>query len=127
MASIGKSITIRGDVSGEEDLVIEGRVEGRVELAGHHLTVGANGQVHADVTAKGVTVIGTVQGNVAAAERAEIRESGVVEGDLSAPRIVIHEGARLNGGVSMKAEAPATARPARRADAPPPAAPEQTA
>ena len=74
MANIGKSITIRGEVTGEEDLIIEGRVEGRIELLNHHLTVGPNGQVEAEVIAKEVTIVGHVSGNVTATERAEIQE-----------------------------------------------------
>ncbi len=102
MANIGKSITIRGEVTGEEDLVIEGRVEGRIELLNHQLTVGPNGHVEAEVIAKEVTIIGHVSGNVTATERAEIQESGRLDGDLASPRLLIQEGAELNGGVTMK-------------------------
>jgi cytoskeletal protein CcmA (bactofilin family) len=102
VANIGKSITIRGDVSGEEDLIIEGRVEGRVELAKHHLTVGPNGHIEAEIVAKEVTIIGRVSGNVTATERTEIQESGRLDGDLVAPRLLIQEGAQINGGVTMK-------------------------
>lgn len=102
MANIGKSITIRGDVSGEEDLIIEGRVEGRVELANHHLTVGPNGHIEAEILAKEVTIIGHVSGNVTATDRTEIQESGRLDGDLATPRLRIQEGARLNGSIAMK-------------------------
>jgi cytoskeletal protein CcmA (bactofilin family) len=107
LANIGKSITIRGDVSGDEDLVIEGRVEGRVELANHHLTVGSNGHIEAEVIAKAVTIIGRVSGNVTATERTEIEQSGRVDGDLVTPRLLVQEGAQLNGGISMKGSATA--------------------
>ena len=102
MANIGKSITIRGDVSGEEDLIIEGRVEGRVELAKHHLTVGPNGHIEAEIVAKEVTIIGRVSGNVTATERTEIQESGCLDGDLLSPRLLVQEGAQVNGSVTMK-------------------------
>ncbi len=121
VANIGKSITIRGEVTGEEDLVIEGRVEGRIALVNHHLTVGGNGRIEAEVVAKEVTIIGHVTGNVTATERAEIRESGRLDGDLASPRLVIQEGAQLNGSVTMKVPAAATAEP--RAAAPAPARP----
>ncbi len=102
VANIGKSITIRGDVSGEEDLIIEGRVEGRVELANHHLTVGPNGHIEAEIVAKEVTIIGRVSGNVTATERTEIQESGRLDGDLLSPRLLVQEGAQVNGSVTMK-------------------------
>ena len=105
VANIGKSITIRGDGSGEEDLIIEGRVEGRVELAKHHLTVGPNGHIEAEIVAKEVTIIGRVSGNVTATERTEIQESGRLDGDLVAPRLLIQEGAQINGGITMKSPA----------------------
>ncbi len=102
VGNIGKSITIRGEVSGEEDLVIEGRVEGWIELLNHQLTVGPNGQVEAEVIAKEITIVGHVSGNVTATERAEIQESGRLDGDLASPRLLIQEGAELNGSVTMK-------------------------
>jgi len=101
MANIGKSITIKGDLSGNEDLVIEGKVEGKIDLPSNRLTIGAGGQVHAQVHAKSVVVIGRVTGNVSATERLEIQASGVVEGDVRAPRLVVQEGAVLNGGIEM--------------------------
>ena len=102
VANIGKSITIKGDVTGEEDLVIEGHVEGRIDLKSHHLTIGPNGEILAEISAKQVTIIGRVVGNVSAAERVEICDTGRLEGDLRSPRLLIHEGAVLNGSVSMK-------------------------
>lgn len=102
VANIGKSIAIKGDVSGQEDLVIEGRVEGRISLDSHHLTIGPNGEIHAEITAKQVTIIGRVVGNVTATERVEICDTGRLQGDLTAPRLLVHEGAVLNGTVGMK-------------------------
>lgn len=106
MANIGKSITIRGDLTGNEDLVIEGDVEGKVELPNNELTIGANGKVRADVQAKAVIVVGRVSGNVSATDRVEIQASGVVDGDVHAPRLVVQEGAVINGGVSMGEKKP---------------------
>ena len=102
MATIGKSISIHGDVTGDEDLVIEGDVKGKVELPNHQLTLGASGRVHAEVSAKSVVVVGKVTGNVTGSERVEIQATGVVEGDVHAPRLVVAEGAVLNGAIHMR-------------------------
>lgn len=104
MANIGKSIVIKGDLSGNEDLVIEGKVEGKVDLPNNRLTIGAGGQVQAQVHAKNVVVIGRVAGNVSAGERLEIQATGIVEGDVESPRLVVAEGAVLNGSVKMSAK-----------------------
>jgi cytoskeletal protein CcmA (bactofilin family) len=101
MANIGKSITIKGDLSGNEDLQIDGTVEGRIDLPNNQLTIGAEGRVKAEVHAKGVIVIGHVTGNIAATERIQVEATGIVDGDVKAPRLVIQEGAMLNGGVEM--------------------------
>ena len=112
MANIGKSIRIKGDLTGDEDMVIEGNVEGKVELPTSQLTVGATGVVRAEVNAKAVVVVGRVNGNVTGSERVEIQGSGIVEGDVTAPRLVVAEGAVLNGSIHMtKAEGAPAARP----------------
>ena len=111
VANIGKSITIKGDLNGNEDLVIEGKVEGKVELPDNQLTVGANGTVKAEVSAKSVVVIGRVTGNVRGTDRIEIQATGVVQGDVSAPKLVVAEGAVLNGSIQMTAGDSAPARP----------------
>jgi cytoskeletal protein CcmA (bactofilin family) len=121
MANIGKSITINGDLTGEEDLVIEGKVEGKVTLPNSQLTVGANGAIKAEVQAKSVVVIGRVAGNVRGTERVEIQATGIVEGDVIAPRLIVAEGAVVNGSIQMSAKpgaaahAPSSAPEARRA------------
>jgi cytoskeletal protein CcmA (bactofilin family) len=116
MANIGKSISIKGDVTGDEDTVIEGRVEGRIELKNHHLTVGPNGDVKGEINAKQVTVVGKVAGNISATERIELSDSGRVEGDLASPRLLIQEGALLTGSVEMKgAPVGATTQPGKGA------------
>jgi len=101
VTNIGKSIAIKGDLTGNEDMVIEGKVEGKVELPNNLLTVGANGTVQAEVTAKAIVVVGRVAGNIHGIERVEIQGTGIVEGDVSAPRLVVAEGAQVNGAISM--------------------------
>ena len=108
MANIGKSITINGDLTGEEDLVIEGKVEGKVTLPNSQLTIGANGAIKAEVQAKSVVVIGRVAGNVRGTERVEIQATGIVEGDVIAPRLIVAEGAVVNGSIQMTSK-PGTA------------------
>ena len=101
MANIGKSISIRGDLTGNEDMVIEGQVEGKVDLPNNQLTVGANGKVKAEIHAKSVVVVGHVDGNVFGLERIEIQATGRVEGDVTAPKLIVAEGAQLNGAIKM--------------------------
>ena len=101
MANIGKSITIKGDLSGNEDLQIDGSVEGRIDLPNNQLTIGAEGRVKAEVHAKSVVVVGHVTGNLSAADRIQVEATGIVDGDVKAPRLVIEEGAMLNGAVEM--------------------------
>lgn len=108
MANIGKSITLKGDLSGNEDLVIEGHIEGRVDLPNNQLTIGANGSCAAEVHAKTVIVVGKVTGNVIATERIEIQATGLVNGDVSAPRLIVQEGAVVNGSIEMGAKAKAS-------------------
>ncbi len=101
MANIGKSISIRGDLTGNEDMVIEGQVEGKVDLPNNQLTIGADGKVKAEIHAKGIVIIGHVVGNVIGLERVEIQATGKVEGDVTAPKLVVAEGAQLNGAIQM--------------------------
>jgi cytoskeletal protein CcmA (bactofilin family) len=109
VAHIGKSITIRGDLHGEEDLLLDGRIEGRVELSNHHLTIGPNTEhIQAELSAKEVTIRGRVVGNVTAKVRVEITESGCLDGDVVTPRLCVREGGELNGKVTMKASADKT-------------------
>jgi len=105
MANIGKSISIRGDLTGNEDMVIEGQVEGKVDLPNNQLTVGANGKVKAEIHAKSVVVVGHVDGNVFGLERVEIQATGRVEGDVTSPKLVVAEGAQLNGAIQMTQKA----------------------
>ena len=111
MANLGKSIQIKGDLTGNEDLVIEGQVEGRVDLPNNQLTVGSDGKVKADLTAKAVVVIGHVTGNINATERVEVQATGIVDGDVRAPRLIVEEGAVLNGAIEMGGNAVAGSAP----------------
>jgi cytoskeletal protein CcmA (bactofilin family) len=107
--SIGKSIVIKGEVSGSEDLTIEGQVEGKIELRDHILSVGSSGRVQAHIVAKAIVVHGQVTGNLTAAEKVDIRENGAVEGDIIAPRVAIADGAKFRGSVDMRRDEPASA------------------
>ena len=104
VANIGKSISIRGDLTGNEDLVIEGQVEGKVDLPNNQLTIGASGNVKAHIHAKSVVVVGHVEGNVSGLERVEIQATGKVDGDVAAPKLIVAEGAQLNGAIQMNSQ-----------------------
>ncbi len=101
IVNIGQSIFISGELSGNEDLTVEGRVEGRIDLREHNLVIGPKGKIQAEVHAKTVTVNGEVVGNIRGGELVEIKASGTVRGDISAPRIIIADGARFKGSVDM--------------------------
>jgi cytoskeletal protein CcmA (bactofilin family) len=100
-ASIGKSIHVKGQLTGSEDLAIEGKVEGTITLTGCRVTIGANGQVVAEIAAKSVLIGGQVKGSVRADERVEIAATGSLVGDVRAPRLVLADGARFKGSVDM--------------------------
>jgi cytoskeletal protein CcmA (bactofilin family) len=115
MVNIGKSVIIKGELSGSEDLTIEGQVEGKIELRQNILTIGPNGKIKAQVFAKAIIVQGEVHGNITASERVDIRDNGSVDGDLSAPRVAIADGAHFRGSIDMQgkgAAGTATAKPA---------------
>ncbi len=101
MGYIGESIIVKGELSGNEDLTVDGKVEGKIELKDHNLTIGAAGKVLAEICAKTVTVTGEVNGNVVADEKIEITSTGKVKGDLVAPRVTIADGAQFKGSVDM--------------------------
>jgi cytoskeletal protein CcmA (bactofilin family) len=117
--NIGKSVIIKGELSGSEDLTIEGQVEGKIELRQNVLTIGPNAKIKAQVAARAVVVEGHVQGNITTSEKIEIRDKGSVEGDLSSPRVAIADGAHFRGSIDMQ-HAKSTEKPA--ADARPAAA-----
>jgi cytoskeletal protein CcmA (bactofilin family) len=125
--NIGKSVVIRGELSGSEDLTIEGHVEGKIELRENVLTIGPNGKIRAEVYAKAVIVLGEVAGNVIASEKVDIRDNGSVDGDITSPRVAIAEGAHFRGSVDMQRGGvkPQGAQPTKPAAATTPA-PAQT-
>jgi len=105
-AHIGKSVVIKGELTGSEDLYIDGTVEGSIHLQGNNLVIGPNGQVHADVDAKGVDIQGKLEGNIHATECAELRKSAVIVGDIVTQRIAIEEGAYFKGKVEVQRDLP---------------------
>lgn len=120
--NVGKSVVVTGELSGNENVFIEGQVEGKIELRNHVLTVGPNGKIKAQVVARQVVVLGEVVGNITATEKVAIQDNGAVDGDLVAPRVAIAEGAHFRGSIDMQrrsaptaATAGTTARPAAKA------------
>jgi cytoskeletal protein CcmA (bactofilin family) len=105
-AHIGKSVIIKGELSGSEDLYVDGVVEGTIELQGNNLVIGPNGKVRASVNAKGVVVQGKLEGDIRASERAELRKTAVVVGDVFTQRIAIEDGAFFKGKVDIQRETP---------------------
>ena len=116
-ATIGKSLVVKGEVTGSESLYIDGKVEGAINLPGNRVTVGRNGQVSANISAREVVVLGKVRGNINASDRVDIRSEGSLTGDVIAQRISIEDGAFFKGGIDIKKPdakpgAPAAAAPA---------------
>ncbi len=112
VVNIGKSVVIKGELNGSEDLTVEGHVEGRIELKDHILTIGPHGRIKAEIHAKSVIILGEVTGNISAGEKVDIRDNGSVDGDIVAPRVAIAEGAHFRGSVDMQRKAvPATTPP----------------
>lgn len=118
--NIGKSVVIKGELTGSEDLTIEGHVEGKIELRQNVLTIGPNGRIKAQVFAKAVIILGEVTGNVTASEKVDLRDNGSVDGDIAAPRVAIAEGAHFRGSIDMqRAGSKAESKPAEKPAAPP--------
>lgn len=101
VAHIGKSVMVKGEISSSEDLFVDGEVRGAIELKDHSLTVGPNGRVDANVNAREIVVQGTLNGNVHASEKIEIRKTGSILGDLSTARIIIEDGAYFKGSIDI--------------------------
>lgn len=108
---IGKSICIRGELTGNEDLTVDGKVEGKIDLEEHNLTIGPSGRITAEVTAKTVIVQGEIEGNITAGEKIELASTGRVKGDVTAPRVAIADGAHFKGMVNMTPAKEQSARP----------------
>jgi cytoskeletal protein CcmA (bactofilin family) len=101
-ATIGRSLVIKGEVTGAESLFIDGRIEGTINFPENRVTIGRSGTVAANITAKEVVIMGKVQGNVDCADRLDIRSEGVLAGDVVTQRISIEEGAILKGGIEVR-------------------------
>ena len=98
---IGPTVYIKGDLSGQEDLIIEGRVEGKIELRQHSVTVGKNGKVKADIYGKTITIEGEVQGNLYGEEQVVLRQTGTVRGNITSPRVSLEDGSNFKGSIDM--------------------------
>jgi cytoskeletal protein CcmA (bactofilin family) len=101
-ATIGKSLVIKGEVTGSESLYVDGRVEGSINLPGNRMTIGRNGVVAANITAREIVVLGKVRGNLMASDRVDIRSEGSLTGDVVAQRISIEDGAYFKGGIDIR-------------------------
>ncbi len=101
-ATIGKGLFIKGEINGSESLLIDGKVEGSINLPGNRVTIGANGQVSANIVAREVVILGKVRGNVSATDRVDIRAEGSLNGDVAAARISIEDGAYFKGGIDIR-------------------------
>ena len=111
-ASIGKSVTIKGQIFSREDLVVDGEIEGAIELNEHRLTVGPNGRVRAGIKAREIVVLGTIDGNVEALDKIDIRKDAKLVGDIKTARIIIEDGAYFKGSIDIvRNEAPKPAAP----------------
>lgn len=107
-AHIGSTVVIKGEISAKENICVSGRVEGRIDVSDHIVTIEAGAQVDADVTANTIVIAGTTVGSLVAEERIELRATAVVEGDVKAPRLAVADGACLCGKVDVKAAARAS-------------------
>lgn len=105
-AVIGESIRIEGDVRGDEDLLIEGEIEGQISLENHSVTVGRSGRIKADIHGRNINVDGKVQGNLFADEQVIVRESGEVRGNITAPRVSLEDGSKFKGAIDMEPRPP---------------------
>ena len=119
---IGKSVIIRGDLSGSEDLYLDGDIEGTITLPDNRLTIGPNARAKADIHARDVVVLGRLTGNVTATGRVDLRESALVNGDIVAARLAIEESVTLKGRVELKggaeAQAASASQPVAGAESP---------
>lgn len=107
IVNIGQSILVKGELSGSEDLTIDGQVEGKISLKDHNLIIGQHGKIRAELVARTVTIRGKVEGNIHASEKVEIQQGGRLEGDIVSPRIAIADGAHFRGKVDMETKAAA--------------------
>lgn len=124
VANIGKSVVVKGELSGSEDLIVDGEVEGSITLRGQSLTIGPNGRVRANIEARNVIIHGRVDGNIHASDRVDLRKSATLSGDIATARISIEDGAFFKGGIDIQKPEPGPkieAKPQASAAAPAPA------
>ena len=105
---IGATVVIKGDITGGEDILVQGRVEGTIRLDDHNLVVGPNGDISADVTAREIEIDGNIEGDITGHEKIIVRSSGRVKGNMKAPKVVLEEGSQFRGSVEMDVDAKAT-------------------
>jgi cytoskeletal protein CcmA (bactofilin family) len=115
---IGSTVFIKGDLAGEEDLLIEGRLEGKIESRRHSITIGKNGRIKGDIYGKVITVEGTVEGNLFGEEQLIVRQSGNVRGNIVAPRVALEDGSNFKGSIDMSPKDKPTPVPAPAPDKP---------
>ncbi len=115
VAVIGPRIRIKGDISGDENLVVEGKVNGKIRLKSHNVQIGETGQVHADVFAKTIKVAGEVRGDLNATEKVVISRTGNIQGNIIAPRMTLEDGAIFKGSIDMDPSEPEKAKVAKPA------------
>ena len=108
LANIGISVFVKGDLAASEDLMVDGRVEGRIDLPDHALTIGPNANIQAEIVAKVVTVFGSVVGGITARDRVDLRRGGSLDGNLSCTRIAIQDGAHFCGKVDTGTRKPSS-------------------
>jgi cytoskeletal protein CcmA (bactofilin family) len=124
-ASIGKSVTIKGQILSREDLIVDGEIEGAIELNDHRLTVGPNGRVRAGIKAREIVVLGSIEGDVEALDKIDIRKDAKLVGDIKTARIVIEDGAYFKGSIDIvKVDVPKPAQPRVQSAAAPSAQPQ---
>ena len=117
LITFGESIQINGDLTGNEDLIIDGKLDGKIFLKDHKLTIGQNGHIEAEIQAKEVVVAGNLLGNITASDKVEVAATGSMSGDISAPQVILADGARFRGSIDMEPKSTA------RRDATSPASP----
>ncbi len=110
-ALIGPSIEIKGNLSGDEDLLVEGRVEGKIELAQHSVTIGTSGRIKADIRGRNIVVLGEVEGNLYGSEQITLRQSSTVRGNLVAPRVSLEDGSNFKGSIDMTSKPAVESKP----------------
>src|SRR5215467_8539372 len=116
-ATIGRSVVIKGEISGSEALYIDGRIEGKIIMPESRVTIGRNGKVDASISAREVVVMGKVTGNIECSDRVDIRSEGSVTGDVSTVRISVEDGAILKGGIQVRSEGKGSHQPAKQEQA----------